>query len=258
MGRFPDRLINRLLGWLVLGSLALWLWSGWHKDRLPPPSFYDLGRLVEPRQTPTLVEPFAIDSQGIRYQLVSYFDYELEGVVVSLHDSDVFWDIYHIRDWQDFINIRDLCVVWGKNVASDVFRAMRYHNTTWTCWVSTQDPEAAGRFAWDQLSNNHLLSHRRLIQRAIRSAEVGDQIYLRGQLVTYSNDRGFQRGTSIRRDDTGDGACETIHVEDFQIIRKANPGWRLIHRIAGWNLGLGLLGLTLMFLFAPYRPRHAS
>ncbi|QIK36704.1 hypothetical protein GWK36_00340 [Caldichromatium japonicum] len=258
MPPFSDRLVDQLLWLIVLSSLAVWLWSGWKQDQLPPPSFYDLSRLVEPRQTRTLLEPFTIESQGVRYRLVPHFDYELDGVVVSLHDSDVFWDIYHRKDWQDFINIRDLCVVWGENLASGVFRAMHYKNTTWTCWISTADPEAARRFAWDWLANNHLLSHIELVQRAIKSARVGDQIYLRGQLVSYSNDRGFQRGTSTRRDDTGDGACETIHVEDFKIIRRANPGWRLVRRIAGWSLGLGLLALTLMFLFAPYRPRRSS
>lgn len=251
--RLPWRLIKQLFLLLFLASLGLAIWSHWKKDQFPPPQFYDLERLVEPRQTRTLTEPFEIEAEGIRYHIDPKFDYELDGVVVSLHDSDVFWDIYHTKDWKDFINIRDLCVVWGENVARDVFRAMRYENSTWTCWISTDDPQAARDFAWNQLSNNHLLSHVGFVQKAIKSAEIGDQIHLRGQLAGYSHDGGFQRGTSLTRDDTGNGACETIHVDDFQITRKANAGWRLVYRLAVGATLVGLLGLTWVFLFAPYR-----
>ncbi|MCK7575727.1 MAG: hypothetical protein MZV65_07410 [Chromatiales bacterium] len=250
---FPYRPVKQLFLLLFLASLGLAIWSHWKKDQFPPPEFYDLERLVEPRQTRTLTEPFEIEAEGIRYRIEPKFDYELDGVVVSLHDSDVFWDIYHTKDWQDFINIRDLCVVWGENVASDVFRAMRYKNSTWTCWISTDDPQAARDFAWNQLSNNHLLSHIGLVQKAIKSAEIGDQIHLRGQLAAYSHDGGFQRGTSITRNDMGNGACETIHVEDFRITRKANAGWRLAYKLAVGATLVGLLGLTWVFLFAPYR-----
>lgn len=249
----PYHSLKPLLWLLFLSSLGLTLWSHWKKDQFPPPTFYDLERLIEPRQTRTLTDPFEIEAEGIRYQITPQFDYELDGVVVSLHDSDVFWDIYHTKDWQDFINIRDLCVVWGKNIASDAFRAMHYKNTTWTCWIATDNQQAAQAFTWNQLSNNHLLSHVEYVQRAIKSAEIGDQIYLRGQLAHYAHGGGFQRGTSITRNDTGNGACETIHVEDFQIVRKANTGWQLTYRLAFAATAISLLGLIGMLLFAPYR-----
>lgn len=251
--RFPYRLVNQLLLLVFLSSLGLAIWSHWQKNQFPAPEFYDLARLQEPRQTPTDTTPFQIEANAISYRIEPLFDYALDGVVVSLHDSDAFWDIYHFKDWKDFINIRDLCVVWGENVASGVFGEMHYKNTTWTCWVSTNDTVTAERFAWDQLSNNHLLSHDPRIQKAIKSAEIGDQIHLRGQLASYSHAGGFQRGTSTTRQDTGNGACETIHIEDFQIIRKSNPGWRLVNRLTSALSILAFLGLTVLFFVAPYR-----
>jgi len=253
---FPYRLVNQLTLLLFLTSLGLLLWSHWLKDQLPPASFYDSARLVEPRQTPTASEPFQIEAEGIQYRIEPLFDYELDGVVVSLHDSDVFWDIYHTKDWKDFINIRDLCVVWGDNVSSGVFRDMAYKNTTWTCWVSSDDSATAQRFAWNQLSNNHLLTHSGYLYRAIKSAEIGDQIHFSGKLANYSHAGGFSRGTSTSRNDTGNGACETVYVEDFQITRKSNPGWRLVNRLSFWLTLLSLLGLTILFFVAPYRPRR--
>lgn len=251
--RFPYHLVNQLLLLLLLSSTALALWSHWKKDQLPEPFFYDTGQLADPLQTPTDTSPFGIDAHGVHYLIEPLFDYVLDGVVVSLHDSDVFWDIYHTKDWQDFINIRDLCVVWGDNVASGVFRSMRYANTTWTCWISTNDAETASRFVWPQLSNNHLLTADPGIARAIKLAEIGDQIHLSGKLARYSHAGGFQRGTSTSRLDTGNGACETIYVDSFHISRKSNPGWRLIYRLSFGLAVLALLGLGVLFFVAPVR-----
>ncbi|EXJ17065.1 hypothetical protein [Imhoffiella purpurea] len=253
---FPYRLVNQLLLLVFLSSIGLLLWSGWKKGQFPPADFYDQPRLTDPRQTPTATEPFQIEAEGVAYRIDPLFDYALDGVVVSLHDSDVFWDIYHFKDWKDFINIRDLCVVWGDNVSSGAFRGMDYKNTTWTCWVSTRDPVAAGAFAPNQLSNNHLLTHSPYLYRAIKSAEIGDQIHFSGKLVSYSHAGGFSRGTSTRRDDSGNGACETVYVEDFQITRTSNPGWRLIHRIASGLALVSLIGLAILFFVAPYRPHR--
>ncbi|MBK5965507.1 hypothetical protein CCR95_15775 [Thiocystis minor] len=242
-----------MLQLVFLASLGLALWSHWKKDQFPPPTFYDAARLEAPRQTPTESSSFQIEAQGIRYTIDPLFEYQLDGVVVSLHDSDVFWDIYHAKDWKDFINLRDLCVVWGDNVASGVFREMQYRNSTWTCWISTQDAETAQRFAWDQLSNNHLLTQDATLAAKIKSAEIGDQIRLDGKLARYSRAGGFQRGTSVTRTDTGNGACETIYVDAFRIVRKAHPGWRLVYRLSCALCLAALLGLVVMLFVAPVR-----
>ncbi|MCF7989993.1 MAG: hypothetical protein K9M02_06085 [Thiohalocapsa sp.] len=253
---FPYHTVNRLLLLVFLGGVGLAIWSHWQKDLFPRPDFYDLSRLEEPRQTPTDARPFQVEANSITYTIDPKFDYALDGVVVSLHDSDSIADIYHFKDWKDFINIRDLCVVWGENVATGAFRDMHYKNSTWTCWISASDREAAGNFAWNQLSNNHVLVHDEILHDAIKSAEIGDQIHLRGKLAGYSHAGGFRRGTSTTRDDTGNGACETIYVEDFEIVRKSNPGWRLINLLSTWISVLAFIGLAIIFFVAPYRPRR--
>ncbi len=251
--RFPYRLVSQLLLLCFLWSLALALWSHWKKDQFPPPAFYDAARLADPVQTPTRRQPFKVESQGIVYTIEPLYDYQLDGVVVSLHDSDVFWDIYHFKDWKDFLNLRDLCVVWGGNVASGVFRDLTYHNTTWTCWVQARDAPTFQAFAQDQLSNNHLLAQDPALQAALKSAEIGDQVRFHGMLVRYSHDGGFQRGTSTTRTDTGNGACETIYLEGFEITRKSNPGWRLAYRLSVTVALISLLGLTVLFFLSPVR-----
>ena len=89
-------------------------------------------------------------------------------------------------------------------------------------------------------------------------AEPGDQVRLRGVLAEYRNPQnGFFRSTSTTRDDTGNGACETIYVTDFEIVRKANPGLRFYYALAKWSAIVSLLGFVIFFIVAPYRGRYA-
>ena len=78
----------------------------------------------------------------------------------------------------------------------------------------------------------------------------GDQIRVRGYLAGYTSAGGSRRGTSTTRTDTGDGACETIYVEHFNIVEAATSYWR----ISMWaSLALLLTGLVIHFR-RPYRP----
>jgi len=237
-----------LVGLLASGYLYL------VKDALPDAAFYDLDRLRDPVQSVTRASSFTTRANDQQYLIVPRYDYELEGVIVSLHDADDFLDIAHHRRWQDFINLRDLCVVWGSNVESGVYRDMEFSNGTWTCWFSWPNREVASRFDATRLSNNHLLIDDDAVKQALLRAAPGDQIRLRGMLVEYSNPgNGFRRGTSVTRTDTGNGACETIYVNEFEVIRKANQGARRLYTATFWVTVLALAGAVLLFFVTPYR-----
>jgi hypothetical protein len=71
---------------------------------------------------------------------------------------------------------------------------------------------------------------------------------LRGYLAEYSHsNRDFHRGTSTHRTDTGNGACETIYVEDYQILKTGNPFWRMTHTFSKYVILLSLLLLITRF-----------
>lgn len=228
------------------------------KDELPPADFYDLENLGDPLQQPTRQDAFTTSVNGENYLIEPRFDYELNGVIVSYHDADDFSDIWHHGSWKDFINLRDLCVVWGANIETGVHREMDFHNDSWTCWFSWPNREVGERFRKTQLSNNHLLIDDEAIKAQLMQSEPGDQIRLWGMLAEYSNPRsGFYRSTSTTRIDTGNGACETIYVTGFELVRKANPGLRRYYSIARWTAILSLAGIIVLFVAAPYRGRYA-
>lgn len=247
-------LLESLFKWLFLISLLLMGVGYLLKDKQPEPGYYDLGQLKPPLQTATEARPFETEVNGQRYRIKPLFDYQLEGVVVSYHDADSIADIWHHGSWQDFINVRDLCVIWGNNVRSGVYMDMHFSNDSWTCWAYWPDRETRSRFRMTQLSNNHILSDDEDLKEALMAAEPGDHIRLSGMLAAYANPgNGFKRGSSTTRTDTGNGACETIYLQDFEIVNRANPGIRGFYSASKWLALLSLIGFIVMFILAPVR-----
>ena len=75
----------------------------------------------------------------------------------------------------------------------------------------------------------------------------GDQVRLRGWLAKYGH-KGSQvvRGTSTTRKDTGGQACETVYVTEFEVLKRANAGWRAV---LPFSLALIAGAFLLLFLF---------
>ena len=251
---FPYKAFTRLSQLTLLISLLLLVLSNHRQAILPQADFYAGAVLSDPIQTDTSVEPFEIVSNDIVYTINPLHDYQLHGVVVSFHDSDSWWDIYHRRSWQDFINVKDICVIWGDNVTSGVYQKMAFKNSTWTCWASWPDRETGSHFSMHQLSNNHLLVSDPHIREIADRIEIGDQIRLEGLLASYSHSNGkFTRGTSTSRTDTGNGACETVYVNELEIVGKANPGWHWINLLARWLVAVSFVCATVLVIKSPVR-----
>jgi len=247
-------LLESCFKWLFLLSALTMATSYFYKDKFPGPEYYDVEQLNNPRQLPTDDPAFTTQVNEQEYTITPRFNYELDGVVVSYHNADAFGDIWHHKRWKDFINLRDLCVIWGGNVATGVYQNMKFSNDSWTCWAYWPDQETGSQFKMNALSNNHLLTDDDAVKSALMSAEPGDHIRLKGVLAEYANKAsGFQRGTSTIREDTGNGACETIYVDGFKIINKANRKSRRLFALAKWLISA--IGFSVMFVIAPVKNR---
>ncbi|WP_078117935.1 hypothetical protein [Thiosocius teredinicola] len=247
-------LLEKLLKWLFVASLFGLAIGWWNRDALPDPGFYDKHIEEEPRQAKVEKAPFAVNAGNTAYQIAPLYRYQLDGVVVSMHHADSWWDIYHHDDWQDYLNLKDLCVIWGDNVRSAVYQQMGFDNTTWTCWASWPNSEVGRLFQKDQLSNNHLLADRPEVQAAILAARPGDQVRFSGYLAEYRNPAtGFYRKTSTVRTDGGNGACETVYVDRFEVVKQANTGWRRLFDTSKWLAPLSLVGFIGLMAVTPVR-----
>ena len=230
-------------------ALAAGIWFG---KRLPEVAQLAHGVLSDPVQLDRPSPVFASRAGGVDYRIAPVADYDIAGVVVSRHDSDAWYDWIHDA-FNDHLNVVDLCLVWGANAADGAYRKMRFSSGQFVCYVETNDPDALQPAYLRALSNNHLLTSDPALARRLRALRVGDQVRLRGQLAAYSHTvgGGFQRGTSTVREDTGNGACETVYVHELTLLRAA-PHWPRGLRWAGAALlALGLL----MWWRAPPRAR---
>ena len=226
--------------------------SFWNRNDLPRnvdflPAVHD-----EPRQTATRTRPFEASFNGVDYLVEPEYAYDLAGMVVSYRHHDDNSRMHFLAN--DHLNMLDVCVVWGDNAIGEHLHKINFWNGIFTCNVRTRDDEAWQAFRMEQLSNNHLISDADDIRDKVKRIRVGDQIRVRGYLSSYSSENGGKRGTSTTRTDTGDGACETVFVEQFDIIAAATSYWR----ISMWvSLVVLVLGVIVHFR-RPYRPYQGS
>jgi hypothetical protein len=240
---------------VLVAAAAAFVVAFFMKDRLPGRTAILPELLQEPVQTKSdLPEPFDVTRKGVTYTVTPVFNYELWGMVVSYHHANSFVDISH-EAWNDYINVKDVCVLWGKNLETAVYARMKFKNRDFTCFYTYPDQETSAVFAENCLSNNHLLPADAIVAGTIMRVRKGDQVHLQGWLVSYGiKDSPYRRMTSSTRDDRGNGACETVFVNAFEILRAANPAWRALYKL---SLALMLLSIAIL-LFGPDQRRRIS
>jgi hypothetical protein len=240
----------RTLNTAALAASALLLAVAfWNRNDLPATRDLHPSLATEPRQRLVSEAPHTVSYAGVDYRVEPLFDYELHGLVVSYRQHDGESSMH--RWSNDHLNMADVCVVWSDTAASEHLPKLDFWNGIFTCNVETRDREAWAAFKMNQLSNNHLISDDPFIREQVARIAVGDQIRVRGQLARYGAvGNGGLRGTSTTRDDSGDGACETIFVQDFEIVRTGFSAWR----VAMWASLAVLLASSAIHFALPYRP----
>ena len=239
------RSLNR---WLLCACAVALVVCFWNRNDIPASIDLDARLADEPVQRPISSAPQTLRYADTDYRVEPIYEYELHGLVVSYrqHDGESF-----MHRWSnDHLNMADVCVIWGESARSEHLGKLRFWNGIFTCNVQTRDSEAWASFRLYELANNHLISADPRIRDRVADVRIGDQIRIRGSLARYGAVGGGMRGTSTTREDTGDGACETILVEEFAIVERGSSRWR-----AGMYLSLLLLAAALGIHFAmPYRP----
>ncbi len=226
------------------------------RDRLPSSELIGHELTREPTQVEVKERPFTVETGGMTYTVSPLYTYEITGLVVSQHQTDSLFDYYHDL-WGDTFNVKDVCIVWGENALSGIYKNLEFKNGSWTCYVRTDSRETWSQFNMDEFSNNHLLTASPKIKSMLDTIRPGDQVRIKGHLVSYSHASGFERGTSITRTDTGNGACETIYISEVQILSEANPQWKDIFTLSYTTLvAVTVLRVLLFLLSATLIPRR--
>lgn len=210
---------------VIIFSFVGLLVSFWNRNQLPANIDYVSTIANEPAQMKTAKPAFDVSYQDVVYHVAPEFEYDIVGMIVSYRHHDNNSRMHRLAN--DHLNMLDVCVVWGANAGSAELAKIDFWNGIFTCNFQTRDQAAWESFNVDQISNNHLISDDQYIRDRVQDIKIGDQIRVRGYLASYGSPNVPPRGTSTTRTDTGDGACETIYVEGFEILRKATSYWRI-------------------------------
>ncbi len=229
---------DRLLSLLLIISVISLLVSWWAKNQLPYTKEISSRLQNEPIQKPSRTSPFNFEYRKRTYSIEPVADYELWGLVVTHNDITGMTDIIHD---DDSVDIKDICVVWGDNLQNNDYRDVSYSSGDFTCYYQYDRPMD---FRHEQLSNNHLLSDNKEVRERIRNIKIGDQVHLKGMLVNYSAAAtpDWTRNTSTNRNDSGNGACEVIFVDEFTVLKSTN-------RMAYFWFDLSLWLILFLVLF---------
>jgi hypothetical protein len=245
------RYIAKLLSIVILASIPLLYLASIKLKGLPEFGKIEPSLKSEPVQLETKDSPFSFEYRGTKYVVHPQANYEIKGLIVSHNDITAWWDMYHTKD---SVDIKDLCLVWGENISTNIYQKVKFYNESVSCHFTMKTFEEQQLFNINQVSNNHLLSSNEVVREKIRSMAVGDQIYLRGMLVNYHPEGypDYLRRSSLTRKDTGGGACEVFFVEDAQIIKKASRAWLITYNTASAVLFYSLITRIIMFLLMPW------
>jgi hypothetical protein len=212
-----------------------------------------LGKRAE--ELPPITPRFETSVGGSRYYIQPIVHYELDSLVVSLHDSDGFMDFIHSLA-NDKLNVIDLCLAWGEFTRTGGYSLFHFSNGQFSCSWESRSPEAQ-QFAGlggIYLDNYHVLSDKPFVTKQLRALHIGDQVHISGFLANYGFAGGPQmRESSLGRKIVGDkpAGCEVFYVEEVQVIKRG-PGatlWRPVF----WAGVVVTALLLLLWIMTPYR-----
>lgn len=112
----------------------------------------------------------------------------------------------------------DLAVGWGAMSDTAVLERLRIsQGARFFTWVGRDAQLPIPRDELESHASNwHLIPADETIARELRRLRVGEVVRLAGQLVDVTGPKASAR-TSLRRDDTGAGACEILRVTAVEI-----------------------------------------
>lgn len=188
-------LIRRLI---LLTASLLGLWLLW-VIVLPTPSSL-------PPSTPLTSGSWRVDE----YTISPLQGFQLDARILARED-------YYL-DRGAKLSPTDLALGWGPMANPEVLRHISIsQGNRWYFWRAKQMP-IARRQIETHSANMHLIPANPAVAGTLAQLKAGQQIRLAGQLVRVDADDGFNWVSSLSREDTGNGACELIWVEQLVVL----------------------------------------
>jgi hypothetical protein len=192
---------------LLLAALLLVLaWQGVRSWELRP--VHPADGVLAPDDP---VQADAVDGEAIavgNWMLTPRATYEITARVLGRED-------YRFDALADLIP-EDLALGWGPmsdNAVLDRFEISQ--SSRFFFWRPLDALPIASREVIEHSANTHVIPADATIARALGRLRIGQVVRLRGLLVDGKRNDGMIFRTSLTRQDSGEGACEVLYVEDI-------------------------------------------
>ncbi len=114
----------------------------------------------------------------------------------------------------------DLTLGWGKYSDTAALSELRlWHSYRYYAWRTNSedvDPEEVNR----SIANMHFIPARESVRKKLVGIGEGELVALKGYLVEIARADGFIWKSSLTREDSGDGACEVVWLEEIQRVSR--------------------------------------
>ena len=191
---------------IVIALLAggVWLFISGRPIHHPP------GVLVKnpPVQKDIPAKPLGIVGE---WNITAVAEYRLRGIVLGKKR-------YHSGPQSELVPV-DVAVGWGKMSDQAVIDGLGISMTNRFYFYEWQNvPPIAQDEIKVSSANNHVIAANDAVRKVISGLRVGQIVTMKGYLVNAAGPGGGMWNSSLRRDDTGNGACELFYVESAQAV----------------------------------------
>jgi hypothetical protein len=193
-----SKIAIRLAALLVIAG-AVWLFLSSRPIKHPP------GVLVPnaPVQKNIPAKPIGMVAD---WHVIAVAEYHLRGRVLGTKR-------YHSGPQSELVPV-DVAMGWGRMSDQAVLDRLKISMTNrFYFYEWSNDPPIPQGEIVVSSANNHVIAANDEVRKVIGSLRIGQILTMDGYLVNANGPEGREWNTSLRRDDTGNGACELFYVE---------------------------------------------
>ena len=186
--------MNRTFKIILSIALIYGCWTFLIRPNMGSQGFYDPENTAQQEYKLTLLEPYS----GI-FRVMSREDY--------------------FSGEEAKISPVDFALGWGPMSDPQVYKQLNIEQRNrWYYWRTSEQPPIPIAEINRHSANTHLIPANKTIAEQLKKIRRDDLIRLKGHLVEVKAQNGFTWRSSLSREDTGNGACELMLVEDVQLI----------------------------------------
>ncbi len=156
-----------------------------------------------------------INSKGKVFQ---YSEFKITPLAEFQLAAKVLSSKHYSRGLESNLSPVDLALGWGPMSKTDVIDKFSIKQSNRFYFWRTKNYPIPHDAVISNSANMHFIPSNAMIDKKLKSVKAGQSVRFKGYLVRIDMDSGWRWISSLSRNDSGNGACELILVEEFSIL----------------------------------------